>query len=457
MQQPDVISAITDCCDTIAKVSTGVKDVSPPRDLADHILSKTNLPFPAIEGITHIPPVREDGTISQVPGYDPVTRLFYNPPPGFQLPYVSDNPTGEEVREAVAIIDELLCDFPFDCPASKANAVALLLTSVIRSAIGGCVPLAVIDAPSPGSGKSLLASVVNIIATGMAAEFITAPKRDDEWKKSITAVLSDGSSIINIDNVTGTLESDDLASVLTTGRWKDRPFGSNTRTVSYPNRAVWVANGNNIDLGGDLPRRCYWIRLNSKCSKPHERVGFLHPNLVQWTRENRGQILWALLTLFRAWHVAGRPAADTPAMGSFEEWSRIVGSTLSFVGVEGFLVNKDLLWQNSSADQTDWEAFLTELFVKYPSSTDPLATKPVAVKQLVEMFGAENGFDGVIPQAVSFALHESNEPHGAVGLAFKKKAGRRFGEYGLHLEQGPDINHCHTWLVRADREGAGSQ
>ena len=94
-------------------------------------------------------------------------------------------------------------------------------------------------------------------------------KRDDdaEWSKVITAVLIKGSTIICFDNVDGLLRSPSLASAITAKVYSGRILGF-SKTVEIPVNVSWFVNGNNIQLGGDLPRRCYWIRLDAKMSRP---------------------------------------------------------------------------------------------------------------------------------------------------------------------------------------------
>src|SRR5207245_1206363 len=99
-------------------------------------------------------------------------------------------------------------------------------------------------------------------------------------------------------------------SALTARVWKDRILGQSA-TVAVAQRATWAANGNNLRLGGDLPRRCYWIRLDAKTSRPWKRTGFTHPELIQWVSENRERLLAALLTIAVSWFAAGKPAASS--------------------------------------------------------------------------------------------------------------------------------------------------
>jgi hypothetical protein len=50
--------------------------------------------------------------------------------------------------------------------ANKANALAAFLTTIVRPMISGCVPLALIDKPAPGTGASKLLDLISIVATG---------------------------------------------------------------------------------------------------------------------------------------------------------------------------------------------------------------------------------------------------------------------------------------------------
>src|SRR5262249_29538717 len=158
-----------------------------------------------------------------------------------------------------------------------------------------------------GSGKTLLVSVVSMKTTGSAAAMKPAPIRDDdEWRKTLTATIQAGQCLTIFDNVDQVLSSPSLALALTAGTWTDRVLGF-TDIITLPQRTVFVGTGNNIALGGDLPRRCYWIRLDAQCSEPWRNRQFRHPDLPGWVRANRGRLLSASLTLARAWFVAGCP------------------------------------------------------------------------------------------------------------------------------------------------------
>ncbi|HWR50070.1 MAG TPA: hypothetical protein VN428_03130, partial [Bryobacteraceae bacterium] len=167
---------------------------------------------------------------------------------------------------------------PFADEPSRANALASMLTPLVRPAIEGPVPLALFDAPQAGTGKTLLAEVVAGIATGRPAETFSAPTDPEEWRKKITTALFSGTSVVVIDNVVHRLDADSLCMALTATTVVDRQFRTFDKIV-LPVKCAWIATGNNIQVGGDMPRRCYWVRLDAKLSQPFRRTGFRHADL----------------------------------------------------------------------------------------------------------------------------------------------------------------------------------
>jgi hypothetical protein len=184
------------------------------------------------------------------PGYDPVTRLIYRPAPGLTLPPISEYPTSQEVEKAIVFLqDELLGDFPFADAASRANALAALVTPEVRPAIDSPVPLGLVDKPTMGTGTGLLVEVIALVATGCLAAMMSAPKDDEEWRKQITAVLDMGTNLVVVDNVEEALRAASLSRALTSSTWKDRRLGR-TEMIELPQRAGWYATDLNIRLGG---------------------------------------------------------------------------------------------------------------------------------------------------------------------------------------------------------------
>ncbi len=245
--------------------------ISPPKELAEAILAlkPSEWGFPSLEAIVEAPVMRPDGSILDSPGYDEVTRLYYYPQEGMKACKVPENPTQTDIAHALATIDEAIGEFPYVTQADRANAYGCLLTPLVRPVLRH-VPLALIDAPKQGTGKGLLNDVVSTTATGSSAAILTLSNSDEELQKSITALLIEGLTIITIDNIAGKLQSKHLDGVLTADTWRGRILGQ-SKMVKAPQRATWIATGNNIRLGGDLARRCYRIRLDPHVSRPWMR------------------------------------------------------------------------------------------------------------------------------------------------------------------------------------------
>ncbi len=84
---------------------------------------------------------------------------------------------------------------------------------------------------------------------------------------------------------------------------------------------------------------------------------FKHKNLLIWSEAHRGELIWAALTLVRAGLARGQ--APDKALGSFEAWSRVMGTILDGVGVPGFLGNLTAFYEKANEDRAPWEQVVT--------------------------------------------------------------------------------------------------
>lgn len=423
----------------------------PPKDLAEVLLAAPAWPFPAVETVTQVPTLRPDGTLNATPGYDADTRTYYVPPPGFELPEVPDCPTSAELAAALDALHRPWAEFPWADEASYANLLALLLTAVLRPAIAGPVPLALIEAPQAGTGKSLLADSAGIVALGRS-EFTTAPATREEWAKEIGTQLFAGRSIIAFDNVDGRLDAPELAAVLTMEVWTKRQLGGNS-APALAQRATWIATGNNVRLGGDLPRRCYPIKIDARTSRPWERQEFTIKDLRAYLREHRGELLAALLTLARAWFAAGQPATSVRALGSFEQWTRIVGGILNHAGVAGFLGNLEEMYQTADEDGPVLESFLRALQGAFGGDAWTVRDM-VRRAHEAEQSNLDGDADRVLRDAVPEWLWSAGGELSGIklGKLLKANCGRRFGADNIRAERAGGDTHGKVarWCVQAD-------
>ncbi len=338
------------------------KAVLPPEVFLRDMLADPDPPLPEIEQVSSVPVLTEGGSILVKNGYDTASRIFMQS--SIHLAPIPEHPTEKEINAAAAFIQEPLTDFPFEGEADRAHAVALFLLGFVRHAIDGPTPNHDIDAPVPGTGKSLLADVLLTPAYGSNKGIVTAANDDDEWRKRLTAQLVEGRPVINIDNVRRPLDSGTLAAALTAPVWEDRRLGS-TEMIRVPVRCVWVTTGNNVVMSTELARRTVRIRMDPQAESPEDRTGFKYPELLRWVQENRSKLVRSALILIKAWVSAGKPHPKASPLGSYERWTYVIGGILEVAGIPGFLENRKALFLESDFEGQAWRAFVSAWWEKF--------------------------------------------------------------------------------------------
>lgn len=361
------------------------KKIPPPMVVIKDLLASPILPFPKLTRIVEVPVFAADGTLQLEPGYHASTGIYYAPAPGFEIPSISDIPSEEEIVRAKALIlDDLLHDFPLVGPAEKAHVVALMIEPVVRNLILGPTPLYLISATCPGTGKGLLAETAAYPVLGRWVPVMTEAAEDEEWRKRITACLRSGPQYILIDNLKRPLESGHLAGVITTGVWGDRLLGRSENLTLHVT-CTWMATGNNPRLSLEIIRRTIRIRMIAKEENPWTRdpKTFKHPRLREWVEVHRSDLVWAMLTLVKAWLSAGRPQGTHATLGSFESWSEVMGGILSHAGIKGFLENLEDFYEQDNSEDGAFQSFVDAWWQKHQD-------KPVGVAELFEICQGPN-------------------------------------------------------------------
>ena len=349
-------------------------NLDPPAGVVHALHAAQEWLVPPLVGLMQTPSLRPDGSVLQLHGYDARTRLFYWADED-DYPPIPDYPTVDDARAALAVLTEAVVDFPFASPVDQAVALSALLTPLLRPTFEGNSPMYLFDSPTPGSGKSLLADMVALLATGQpAAREVEAD--DEEMRKRITAHLLSDQPVCLLDNISRPLGNAALDAALTAPVWRDRDLGY-TRTLTLPNRMLFIATGNNIQIRGDLARRVLRCRLVPDVERPEQRSGFKHPHLIQWVRENRGPLVMAAITLARAYVVADRPDQNLSPFGSFQRWSDLVRSALVWAGTADPLESQDAI--RSEADE---ERVLFGVMLQAWHSL--VGSKPVRLAELLE-------------------------------------------------------------------------
>ena len=432
----------------VKETKQGWMKVSPPQDLTLDVLAANEGAFPPLGVVTQIPILRPDGSLRLEAGYDPTTRAYYHPSHGFTLGAIPDAPTRCDLDAAVRLMDEVVGEFPFEGAPDKANCLALMLTPLLKIAFRMKTPLALIDAPKWGTGKTLLAMLVYVLITGGEGTVCTAPTTEEEWRKRVTSILDRGSSVVILDNVDQMLRSPSLSALLTSPVWEDRLLGK-TEEVRVPNVSTWIATGNNLVLGGEMARRGYRIRLDAKVSNPSGRTTFkrIDQEQLDWVSSHRGELIAALLTIIRGWWAAGKPRAEVPAFGSFNTWARTAGGILGHAGVTGFLANLETVQRESDEESLQWEQFLRALVLTF-------RRKDFTTAEIVDHAAHNRGLLSYsFPDEIGHPDERTNEGAASLqrrlGKALSRKCGTRFGELELRIEKSTPDSHTKTqrWRV----------
>jgi len=442
-------SSLRGCLTRSANFIRAIKEkeikVPPPLDVTRDCLSLGDWDFPILSAITEVPVVRPDGGMLISPGYDATTKLLYWPSPNLSIPKIQDNPSKDDLKKAAELIIEAVCDFPFDSMESAANTIGTLITPVVRPCIEGPVPATVIDKPTQGTGASLIAETIALIATGRPAPIMTECERDEEWKKVITSLLVKGQLVAVLDNVDGLLYSPSLAALLTASTWQDRILGF-SKVVTLPHLSTWIITGNNIKLAGDLPRRCIWVRLNAKTPRPwlRDKESFKHPNLLAWLTQHRGEILAAILTIVRAWVIDGKPEApQVPRLGGYEGYCRVIGGLLTSMGITQFLGNLSDMYSMMDVETPQWENFLATWF-------EVIGSQPITAKELVDWLNKDANLRSSVPDKLA---DESEGFHARkIGSALSKKRDMQFTN-GFVLSKAGELHRAIKWQVTKISEG----
>ena len=294
---------------------------------------------PILLSVVNTPPFRRNGTLAMTPGYDPDTRLIFNPD-GVTFPPIPDHPTKEQALAALEILREPIKTFPFKSPVDEAVVLSMFLTALCRRVLD-FAPLHGLSATAAGTGKSMLVDLVSILMSDREAPVISIGSSREELEKRAGASLLAGDAVITFDNCNSALGGDLVCQMLSQ-RWvRVRVLGL-SRQVDAPTSSLITATGNNLTLEGDMTRRSVCAELDAGVERPELREFDVNPKDV--FRQRRGELVSAALTILRAGRVANL-APISPPLGGFEMWSAWVRNTLQWLGCEDPCKSMEQLYQ----------------------------------------------------------------------------------------------------------------
>ena len=324
----------------------------PDEAVVRHIIETANPAWPILERISALPELTANGFETES-GYDGESHTLRVIPNGI---------TGEMLlQDTIAELNGVFGEFPFADDAGFANLLGMMLTPFVGTYTERG-PGLMIDAPTPGTGKSLMADCAAIIISGKAPAGIQMSgkqHRGEETPKRLAAALS-MSNCLRLDNLANDVDDPNLAEFLTGEHWTTRELGTNQRQLVFDCRTIaTLATANNASLSRELADRFLNVRLDAQTENPREGRTFAIDNLIEHTKSRRQQLVDALASIVRAWHDAGRPQAKArPAvLGSFDHWRNVVTDILDHAGIGEFAGNMQSFTQRAAASD-DYGAFI---------------------------------------------------------------------------------------------------
>jgi putative DNA primase/helicase len=307
--------------------------VDPPKPVVEQIAGMAGeWPFPVLSGVIATPTLRADGSLLASEGYDEATGLALVGIP--KIPPMPEAPSRADAETALAFIDALLEEFPFadadkkDQSVNRAVALSMLMTPVLRGGLVPAVPLHLVTAPQPGTGKSYLADIASMIAIGDRCAVVAAAPKPEETEKRLVGAALSGLPIIALDNCGEMIEGDFLCQLTERPSLQLRPLGT-SEVVRVANTFTVLANGNNATIASDMVRRTIQCALDANMENPETRLFRADP--VAAVKRDRGAYIAACLTIARAYICAGSPMR-VQRLPSYGAWSDLVRSMLVWLG-----------------------------------------------------------------------------------------------------------------------------
>jgi hypothetical protein len=307
----------------------GVNDIDPPaRHVGVIFDSAVFKHLNILRSIVRQPYLRDDGSLMKNAGYDLATGVFgefdeseYNVP---------EDPTREQCIEALAELNALLDEFPFQHPYDRSAALATILTASIRVSLPAA-PLTHVSAPQIASGKSYLCSLFCAFTSNTKPSALAFPSSDEECQKHLLATFLEAPAAIVFDNLTSDLKPfKTLCSAITEEFIEGRILGQ-TKIARVGTRSLLLSSGNNVGPVSDMTRRSLTILLDPNMEMPASREFKNDP--VQRVRANRAKYLTAALTIVRGGITNPEVSGIKPKpIASFDTWTQLVRKPLIWLG-----------------------------------------------------------------------------------------------------------------------------
>ena len=427
-----------------------------PAATANKLRNDPDFDLPILRDVVDTPYFSRDGKLVTEAGYNADTGVYLDPPAGFVMEQVPDNPTRDDVEEALRRVVSVYSDFPFDDGprepkgrASLANTLARDLTPFAREMVDN-VPIFAINKPDNGVGATKIVDVGGLITLGRKVPASEIPPNDAEMGKFLLSQAMAGAKRVFFDNWQEgvPVEGAALAAAGTADRLEGRVLGKSEIGGGYVRWLVEVT-GVGLAFSNEIQRRVIYINLDPQCARPSERTGWLYEDLEGFAAAHRPALVWANLVLIQNWIAKGKPKYSGKPLASFESWCAVVGGVLEAAGVPCFNENRHLLaGEDSSAREVFAQKWL-EKFGAKPTRVDP-SDDIGDVNTLADLYLSLD--DSLVNLGVSRAAHVLESLGGRLGKKLVLMSGKVF-----RLA----TKDCGAWKVTEEfrvtkgRDGAG--
>jgi len=428
-----------------------------PPGIATAILAKHGARrFPQLVAVISAPTLRVDGSILDQPGYDQDSGLFYVAEES--APAVPELPTPEDALAALAVLWKPFAEFPLVDDTARGVVLNAILTAALRASLPTALGIG-LDAPAAGTGKTLLAQCFGVIAAGTVPPMLPPTANDEEMRKRLFALLLAGMRVIVWDNVREPLGGAALDAFLTADTFADRVLGA-SEVSTVPNRALFIATGNNLQPIGDTCRRILIARLDAKIDKPHARDFDFNP--VTLLKQDRARYVVAALTIVRAHIAAGSPKAVKGRAASYEEWDDLVRQPLCWLSkiaagstVEGIPTFSDPLAAVDTAYEDDPDSAKHEALLNaWHNNMGSTPTTVAAAITYASTIGPRAGKANALFEAINdIALRGGAISPIVFGKWLTRFKDRRVG--GLWLRKCTMSRGNQRWSVEREPTGSG--
>jgi hypothetical protein len=328
--------------------------VNPDITWVDQIISLgSHRQLKPIKAFITAPILKLDGSIINKPGYDISSQLYFDDSKcDVTQVNIIENPSTAELKQALHTLMAPFEGFPVASDLDRSVLLAAILTAIMRPVLSIC-PGFGFDAPTPGTGKTLLAQTVAQLMLTESQTLTTYAAEDSrgdaENRKRVFSSLITSDRCILIDNIQKPFDSLSLATLTTASDYSDRILGkSESRT--FPVKMLVLLTGNNLRFSKDLNRRFPVVRIDAKSEHLQGRKFPFDPK--DYIKKNRLQLISAGLTLIKGWlntteYKTRKLWKDREIRSYSGDWDEFVGQTIAW------LADQEWSCENGKSQFTD--------------------------------------------------------------------------------------------------------